>query len=113
MACCHRCTVFRERIDATSEKRNGRANHTWQEACWEVNLNTYPAVLNRSRTVATTVLSSICEKCGTPLTLHQPNVDQADRLLGTCEECKSWYVTSGWPMRLVYLPLPDAQRFDN
>ncbi len=34
-----------------------------------------------------------CPRCGCPLTLHQPDPDLADRLLATCDECKSWYLT--------------------
>jgi hypothetical protein len=76
-------------------------------------LNSYPVVEYRSRSVATIVVGPYCERCGAVLTLHQPNVDHPDRLLGTCDECKSWYVTSRQPMGLVYLPLPDAQLLDN
>ncbi len=35
-----------------------------------------------------------CRQCGTSLTLHQPDPVVADRLLATCEECKSWYLTN-------------------
>ena len=35
-----------------------------------------------------------CQQCGTSLTLHQPDPDLADRLLATCDECKSWYLTN-------------------
>jgi hypothetical protein len=27
------------------------------------------------------------------LTIHQPDQKETDRLLATCEDCKSWYVT--------------------
>jgi len=27
------------------------------------------------------------------LTIHQPDPEETDRLLATCEDCKSWYVT--------------------
>ena len=77
-----------------SEETQGTTNHTWQEACWEVNLNSYPAVGTGVAERRAWSLVHCCERCGAVLTLHQPNIDQADRLLGTCDECKSWYVTS-------------------
>lgn len=33
-----------------------------------------------------------CPRCGAKLVLHQPDMRLADRLLGTCEACKSWYI---------------------
>jgi hypothetical protein len=33
-----------------------------------------------------------CPNCSSPLTLHQPDPELADRLLGTCERCKHWYL---------------------
>jgi hypothetical protein len=33
-----------------------------------------------------------CQKCGCELQLHQPDPDLPTRLLGTCEECKSWFL---------------------
>jgi hypothetical protein len=35
-----------------------------------------------------------CPQCGHALALHQPDPELPDRLLGTCEECKSWYLTN-------------------
>jgi hypothetical protein len=35
-----------------------------------------------------------CKNCGCALTLHQPDQELAERLLGTCEKCKCWYVTN-------------------
>lgn len=35
-----------------------------------------------------------CLFCESPLTLHQPDEDLADRLLGTCAVCKSWFLTN-------------------
>ena len=33
-----------------------------------------------------------CENCGCELQLHQPDPDLPERLLGTCQECKSWFL---------------------
>lgn len=41
-----------------------------------------------------------CPSCGAGLVLHQPDLDLANRLLGTCEECKAWFVVDG-QLRLV------------
>lgn len=35
-----------------------------------------------------------CPACEGVLTLHQPDADLPDRLLATCEECKSWYLSN-------------------
>jgi hypothetical protein len=34
-----------------------------------------------------------CPECGSVLALHQPDETLAHRLLGTCPECKTWFVT--------------------
>ncbi len=34
----------------------------------------------------------LCSRCHEPLTLHQPDVDMPEQMLGTCDECKSWYL---------------------
>ncbi len=39
------------------------------------------------------IVSFWCPSCGSPLTLHQPDSELKDRLLATCGDCKSWYVT--------------------
>ncbi|HEV3163259.1 MAG TPA: hypothetical protein VGZ22_04405 [Isosphaeraceae bacterium] len=38
-------------------------------------------------------LSSIlCPKCQGPITVHQPDAQLPDQLLGTCDGCGAWYV---------------------
>jgi len=32
----------------------------------------------------------VCRKCGSDLTLHQPDTEMPERILGTCDECKTW-----------------------
>ena len=66
-----------------------------------------PACLNECRSLVTEVFGSCCENCGAMLTLHQPDLDQSDRFLGTCDECKAWYVWSRRPPGLVHIPLPE------
>ena len=39
------------------------------------------------------ILSFYCTRCESPLSLHQPDPELTDRLLATCDDCKSWYVT--------------------
>ena len=36
-----------------------------------------------------------CPQCGEGLTLHQPDEALPDRLLGTCDECKGWFLLNG------------------
>ncbi len=33
-----------------------------------------------------------CLNCSSDLTLHQPDMDTPERLLGVCESCKHWYL---------------------
>jgi hypothetical protein len=37
----------------------------------------------------------VCRKCASVLTLHQPDSDMPDRILGTCGGCKTWYLFNG------------------
>jgi hypothetical protein len=45
-----------------------------------------------------------CPQCGSPLTLNQPDPELANRLLGTCDDCKSWYVTNRKGTNLTPIP---------
>jgi hypothetical protein len=47
-----------------------------------------------------------CPRCDSPLVLHQPDPDLADRLLATGDECKSWFLLESGSDELI--PLPDA-----
>ena len=40
------------------------------------------------------MLNVCCPQCDTPLTLHQPDEELVDRLLATCEACKSWFLAN-------------------
>lgn len=33
-----------------------------------------------------------CPNCGTALDLYQPDHDLPERLFGTCDDCKSWFL---------------------
>ena len=37
----------------------------------------------------------VCRACGSDLSLHQPDPEMPERILGTCEECKTWYLFDG------------------
>ena len=39
-------------------------------------------------------LATCCPGCEAQLTLHQPDPELPNRLLATCDECKSWYLTN-------------------
>jgi hypothetical protein len=57
-----------------------------------------------------------CLRCGGPLELHQPVIEEPDRLIGICLECRgvrsSWHVIdlppSGESGGAVIVLLPDA-----
>lgn len=50
-----------------------------------------------------------CLACGDFLLIHQPDVNDPDRLLGTCDGCGSWHLIDG--DRAVIVLLPDADVF--
>ena len=46
-------------------------------------------------------LSICCPSCENSLTLHQPDPDLPDRILATCDECKSWFLAKSDGVDLV------------
>ena len=36
-----------------------------------------------------------CPRCDSVMTFHQPDPQLPERLLATCDACKSWYLSSG------------------
>ena len=34
----------------------------------------------------------VCDHCGSPLDLSQPDVEASARLIGVCEACRRWYL---------------------
>ncbi len=61
------------------------------------------------------VLVVPCASCHGFLVLHQPDEDLPHRLLGTCRECRTWFLVDGDTELMVKLPdeitLRDAQQF--
>ena len=47
-----------------------------------------------------------CPRCACPMTLHQPDLELTERLLATCEYCKSWYLTNTIDTKLSPIRLP-------
>ena len=43
-----------------------------------------------------------CLACDCELILHQPDPDLPERLLGTCDACKSWFLVEG----VAGVPIP-------
>jgi hypothetical protein len=50
-------------------------------------------------------LNMCCPRCENPLTFHQPDEELADRLLATCEGCKSWFLTDA--LASAFRPIAD------
>ncbi len=46
----------------------------------------------------------VCRICGCDLTLHQPDPEMPERILGTCDECKAWYLLDGDLERVEIAP---------
>jgi hypothetical protein len=49
-----------------------------------------------------------CPCCGADLSVHQPDPEWPDQLLGTCHECRSWFLLDG--ERSVVTWLTDTPR---
>jgi hypothetical protein len=49
-----------------------------------------------------------CGDCGGRLEIHQPSVDQPERLLGACVDCGEWYqvMLTEVGCRLALIPAP-------
>lgn len=45
-----------------------------------------------------------CTRCYAQLERHQLDVDLPDRILGTCESCKAWYLIDTEDGLMVLLP---------
>ncbi len=59
----------------------------------KVRRGSIPVVLDTASFPASERLSDIqCLGCESPLDFHQPDPDLPDRMLGTCDSCKSWYL---------------------
>ena len=60
--------------------------------------------------VGTSVLTR-CQECESTLRLHQPDTELPDRLLGTCDDCKSWFLID--VARGIVIPLCDQSMEDD
>jgi hypothetical protein len=45
-----------------------------------------------------------CPRCHSPMELHQPDPELAERLLATCGECKAWFLANSLGNTLIQLP---------
>jgi hypothetical protein len=52
------------------------------------------------------ILSLCCPRCEDLLVIHQPDPDLPNRLLATCGDCKTWYVTNS--EGVLKIPVPDV-----
>jgi hypothetical protein len=57
-----------------------------------------------SRLVCDDASASRCACCRRPLTLHQPDPGRPDRLVGTCEGCRTWFIINYDTGMMVRLP---------
>jgi hypothetical protein len=48
-----------------------------------------------------------CSRCRSPLTFHQPDTQLPDRLLATCDRCKSWFLSDSSKADLIPIDLPE------
>jgi hypothetical protein len=51
-----------------------------------------------------------CPACQELLTVHQPDVELPDRLLGVCPECRVWLLIDATVGVMIRLPHPGALR---
>jgi uncharacterized protein YbaR (Trm112 family) len=49
-----------------------------------------------------------CPGCQDHLEVHQPDERRPDRLLGTCESCRAWFLIDAVAAVMVRLPVADA-----
>ena len=45
-----------------------------------------------------------CARCGATLWIHQPDEQLTDRLLGTCPDCRAWYLIDAEAGLMALLP---------
>lgn len=49
----------------------------------------------------------LCARCQAVLARHQPDDEQPDRLLGTCDGCGAWFLLD--LVKSVMITLPDTE----
>lgn len=65
-----------------------------------------PLVVSRLSTDRDLAGDAPCLACGEPLSIHQPDPNAPERLLGTCDACGAWHLIDA--DRAVTVLLPDA-----
>ena len=53
--------------------------------------------------VASDQVATSCPQCEAQLIFHQPDPELPNRLLATCDECKSWYLADSQGEALIPL----------
>jgi hypothetical protein len=56
-------------------------------------------------------IRACCLHCSSPLTVHQPDKESPERLLGVCEKCKHWFLID-LPLVMsegIMVRLPDTE----
>ncbi len=66
----------------------------------------FPLAVSRPWTDAEAPNGTLCLVCGELLSLHQPEINSPERLLGTCDACGSWHLVD--LDRAITVLLPDA-----
>ncbi len=49
----------------------------------------------------------LCARCQAPLVRHQPDENEPNRLLGTCDDCGSWFLLD--LSKSIMLVLPETE----
>ncbi len=83
-------------------------NPTWPEAL------TVPLTFVRLTRCVEDAVRIPCLNCTHALEIHQPEVGEPERFIGTCEQCGRWYLmdcTEAQEANLMIL-LPDRSEFD-
>ena len=53
-----------------------------------------------------------CARCQSDLVVHLPDPQTPDRLLGTCPDCKSWFLIDARGLRMTRVP-EEIDRFQD
>ena len=63
-----------------------------------------PLAVTRLSTALEVPVDVPCLVCGEPLSIHQPDPDAPERLLGTCDACDSWHLIDASTGVMALLP---------
>lgn len=66
----------------------------------------FSLAVSRLRTDSRVFAEIPCQLCEAPLSIHQPDINAPERLLGTCDACGSWHLIDC--DRAITVLLPDA-----